>query len=287
VRRMMKDQFTGDEITIVLSLIIKAKQHAKKYNIDMSKLVIDTSEHIPTELVEKLRECYKKYKTPALDWREILYEIYYVSLSSTVVRGNRWGVLYDTITHENLIERFDMYEKIYNLYVQPREYRAASYGMRVELEEHKSDYDNSIKGEIDLIVDDSIVDIKCYNSDALTMANIIQLMCYYEMYNITNNIDVVGSNEKETRGDEKENEEDKIREEEEEEKRIKYLEIFNPLKGIIYRTKVKAELSADAREILRILLRCRDETIKKYITEDENPLLKDISDLTLSEKKEE
>ena len=265
VRAMMREKFSTEQIGMTLLLIEKVREHAYRYGLNPENIIIDDAAKVPMEMIEKLKTAYTIYQDATRDWSEILYEIFYVSLATSVVRGKRWGALYSKVTAENLAEYGDLYSNIYEHYITPREYDRASVYMKIEVPvtseqaavgvEYK--YGSIISGEIDLIADWMLIDVKCYSNNALNLNNIAQVMCYYEMLWLS-----------------KEPAHQEIRE------KITHLEIFNALQGVLYRIPISRELMGDrAMEILKMMIIARDEQIDRYDVESDDPLLAEMKTL--------
>jgi hypothetical protein len=194
--------------------------------------------------MEKMHTAYKRYGNEFLDWQDIIYDIYFVSLSHSIIH-DRWGVLYIDIIDVDLAKYDGMYADIYEKYVEPRKatYSNSSVGLSVA-PPYETANPGPIGGEADLVLGDELVDIKVSSNAVGTFKNVCQLSCYY--YMMAESEIVPGMKRGAT---------------------IETLSLFNPLRGEITRYEVPPDFYERAKEILGTMIRARDRAIARALAE--------------------
>lgn len=245
---MRSGDFTTDQIMTCLMMLEKIRRHAEGYGIPPECVFICPRQQAPSqEILDRLVAAYNRYKNPNLHWRDILYDIYYVSLSRAAING-RLGAFYSKLTADDIAEYMDMYDDMYNHFVTPalemnsKAYAAGSINMYMNIPGVDSVYGDTISGEIDMIVNNTLIDVKCYTNNPLTMTNIAQIMVYYHMYMNTVREDGTVPNDTD----------------------IISLQIFNPLLGTIYNMSIDlAEMGDRALRIMQRMISSRDAAIDR------------------------
>jgi hypothetical protein len=167
---------------LVLNIVDQIRDRARKYDLQYDDVYIET-ENTPYELRKfistHLGPSYKNFTNPALNWHEILYDCYIVSLSCEILR-ERWGVIFINITADMLYDYEPMFNVIFEKYVlmqdeTPDIQRRYTY---CNPDFFQSEFDNRVSGAIDLLYDEEVCDIKVSISNVDQYTYVIQVMAY-------------------------------------------------------------------------------------------------------------
>lgn len=187
-----------NDISPLFELVEILLNNANEVNCPPSQLFITTRSYLPHEFTSKYKESYREFCNHKSS-ETILEHVYNVSLCQNVYEGRR------RLLYKNCFDKFNadtgMYDSI-NKWVNMFQCK------RVETKKFYCDEENSICGELDMIVmnkgEQHIIDFKCSQSDSdIKLEWIIQLLMYaslhYKKYGV----------------------------------KIKLLSIYNPIKGVV------------------------------------------------------
>lgn len=191
-------------LTKIISAIVKgAKEHNKK----TSEIVVIPFNYLPPELKHLMKNSYNDYKNKNKKTNSVCYQLYQVSLCSNILADRR-RLLYKDV--------FDKFTYDTQLFADIKKYTATIKDNDLICKKYVFDEIRSIEGEIDLlnITDKEIIDFKASKDINCKLEWLLQLLTYYsllkiEQYDNTNNI--IAPIE------------------------IKYLTIYNPLQGNVYK----------------------------------------------------
>jgi hypothetical protein len=130
----------------------------------------DLTQNNHTKLPEKI---YEDYIDKYTDWRNILDEIFYISTykknSQYIEDVDNWK---NILLSEEILNFYNMVEKcIIKLINSLR-----SSNSKINI--HTNISHNPIKGEIDILVDDTLIEMKTTAEDACTFPNLCQTLMY-------------------------------------------------------------------------------------------------------------
>lgn len=122
---------------------------------------------------------YKRYQDLSLSWRDLLVDTWQVAMSVRVA-SNRQFVSYLKVTHEALERGMPIYEGM------QRRLASADYKKVMASASVKYEYKSkTVKGEVDLVLDDCVVDVKTSSSSDRSSEHFLQLLLYASMLRLS------------------------------------------------------------------------------------------------------
>lgn len=188
---------------IIFSIVNKLLIMTKKYNIDMHIACecLSAKNEIPFWAKTIMINSYKKYTDAKNESRNILHDIYNVSLCNTILHGRR-RLLYKDVFCEMCDDYGELFDDI-NGYVDT----ITNENKNVICKKMFASSEYDIIGEPDLIcVDNStIADFKCSSADIFQLEWMLQLLAYVAIIRTTSP-DIA----------------------------IQFIEVYNPIQGTVY-----------------------------------------------------
>lgn len=192
-----------DLMTSINSICKKIIDKSNKCNINIMDIKVTTRKSLPKKFVDRMISSYKEYMNIKLKNDDILKSIYDVSLCSEIYKDRR-RLLYRNDAEQSFIQCNNIFENIkkYVNFIGSNNVICK----KILCNEH---YD--ICGELDLIDlnRNTIIDYKCSESNRFNFDWLLQLLAYVALY-------------KETGGS------------------INCIEIYNPVKGIVYNINISS-----------------------------------------------
>ena len=214
------------DISNITYIIQELLQCHINYKIRLEDIIVLPQNYLPANFKEEMINSLNKFKEPTNKTEDILEDIYKVSLCSNIYEHRR-RLLYKDV-YKHFIENRDILTDIKDKYISTIIENKLLCKYHIKSEEYK------IKGEIDLldITDKKIIDYKCSNSNEMKLEWFLQLLTYLALIKINK-------------------------------KKIKfeYLEIYNPLKGIIFKINI-SEWNKE-KELLEYLYQTRENKINR------------------------
>jgi len=209
-----------DDYPFIISVLKKVLGIATKYDLRIELVCgyVFFSEGIPENIRCRINDSYLRYVDQRYSSKDLLNDVYNISLCSTFLGGRRRLLYKDVSRHfvnnHKLFEDIDTY--VANLNLEGFVCKNLVYSKEFDL-----------VGEIDLCSNSKIVDFKCSSSDNFKLEWLLQLLAYcsiikYEIANYQEEDDYDGKKLKESIGFLGLN------------SQIKELEIYNALKGVLY-----------------------------------------------------
>ena len=188
-----------EDVETVYEIYKQLKSQSEKYEIAIDKVPVFHSSYLPNNFVNMMESCLAKIKSNC-DTLDSLDELWETSKCSSIIRSNRRRLLYmDVKPNKHMQNYIELFKNIKEHFVNM--VLGKSKG-DVKVHEELC-LENGVYGELDLRVDDMIIDYKCTINDDITAQWLLQLLCYKALYDLTYM----------------------------EEKQIKVVGVFNPLRG--------------------------------------------------------
>lgn len=176
IRKNIKKIDRLDEKYIV-DIVNKIKFHSRKYNIPMEYVPIFPENFLPQEFEYQMRRYLQIFCDKKTSFSDIISEIWEVSKCDQIVREQRRRLLYKDININDILSYKNLYNDIFNTFVKKN--------CNKNIKCHKSFaleiLDEIIEGDIDVLIDDTIVDYKTSISTDVKAEWIVQLLCYAYM----------------------------------------------------------------------------------------------------------
>lgn len=139
--------------------------------------------NIPKEFTAKIKKCYEIYQNPKKKSLEIIDSIFYLSCCSSIMRGKQY-VLYIAITYQDLMKYNEMYKQMESqikrlLTLGDKQVTSSTHVKFAPLNSVRG-----MRGIIDLLIDDSIIDFKntLYDTKTCRIEYFIQVLTYASLY---------------------------------------------------------------------------------------------------------
>ena len=155
----------------LINLVEKIVRSAKINKISYMDVGVFPNSFLPKIWKTKLIDSYKNYKNIHINSKEIITDIWNVSLCSQIVNNNRRKMLYINVPLDKIIE---LGENILDKF--PKELLD---GEQIII--HKHCAVDGLSGEIDFLKDGYLYDIKCSHEKKIDLNWVMQLMCYKGM----------------------------------------------------------------------------------------------------------
>jgi hypothetical protein len=215
----------------IVSIVNKIINTAKQNKFKMADVIVLPKNYLPENFKESMLKSLLKYRDINNNSFSILEDIYNISLCGNIY-DNRRRLLYKNVSNL-FLNNSDILKSINEIYIE------SIYKNKLLCKYRVSDDKYDINGEIDLIdlTDNKIIDFKCSQSKEIKIEWVLQLLTYLAL--IKNNKKKID---------------------------FKYIEIYNPLQGIIYTMDISQWDKYD--ELLDFLSTIRNKKIKKKSFED-------------------
>jgi hypothetical protein len=143
---------------------------AKMIQINFTKNVKKFELNIVHKLEKFPQKIRQNYIDELSDWRNLLEDIFFISTFNVKDEGNIFGELKNLLINSNIYVHYNELSISLTKYIK-------NFNPN-EINSHYNVSHATIKGEIDLLVDDNLFEIKTNQYEIATMANITQTLLY-------------------------------------------------------------------------------------------------------------
>jgi hypothetical protein len=190
------DYFSTNDKYMLFNIIDKLFVISSKFNLPIHKIPIFSERFLPEDFEEHMEIKLKNFTNENIQWDESIFTIWEIAKCDKIVKDGRRRLLYKDICADDLKQYKNLYLDIHKHYVGQLKNKKSKCHYGVKL-------DNGIHGEIDLLVDSTVVDFKTSYDCDIKAEWIIQTLCYAHMCRLDG-------------------------------KKIDKIQIFNPLQGTVH-----------------------------------------------------
>lgn len=207
---------------VLIKIVKKIHINSLKYNIEADKIPVFNFKFLPDGFDIVIQKAYKSCKE-GKDIENIINDLWDISKCNLVVTEYRRRLLFKDIKGKDISETYMNMIDLIKEYFLPMFETNKNVAIHTELS-----IPDGIYGEVDIMTDNSIIEIKTSINEDLNLQWVLQLLCYKAMYEFDKGCCP-----------------------------IKYLNVFNPLKGLYYEIDVSGMTRQHGVALLNFLLKKR------------------------------
>lgn len=171
---------------ILIDIITSSLLHIKNgLFIGNINFVIENS--YPKDYLHRLQKSYTNFKNKNIEWYDIISDIFEISKCDTILKNNRRRLIYINQLNKLVSKDMEWYHNINHFFTN----KMKSYHHIIS---HYGIITNKLSGNLDLLVDDTIIDYKVSSNKNITIEWILQLLLYTylarDIGHIINNIGI-------------------------------------------------------------------------------------------------
>lgn len=161
-----------EDAPVITDICYRVLTNATRYKIKPKSIPLIKENYIPSEFLNEFENNYIKYNDQNLSNSDIRYEIFRISLCHCIVDG-RSRLLYKNIPRDLILTECDnLLNSIDKYYIAPLLAKNIPIKTKLYFTQHP------IEGELDLMINQSIYDIKVSYRSNFELLHIIQVLCY-------------------------------------------------------------------------------------------------------------
>ena len=154
---------------ILLDIITTSILHIKN-GLFKGNLLFVKENYYPKDYLHRLQKSYTNFKNKNIEWYHIINDIFEISKCDTILKNNRRRLMYINQLNQLVTKDISWYHRI-NLFFTTKM-------KNKNIICHYSITNDIISGNLDLLVDDTIIDYKVSSNKNITIEWILQLLLY-------------------------------------------------------------------------------------------------------------
>ena len=152
-------------IDIITTSILHIKNGLFKGNLLFVK-----ENYYPKDYLYRLQKSYTNFKNKNIEWYDIISDIFEISKCDTILKNNRRRLMYINQLNQLVTKDISWYHRINQFFTTKMKNKNIIC--------HYSITNDIISGNLDLLVDDTIIDYKVSSNKNITIEWILQLLLY-------------------------------------------------------------------------------------------------------------
>ena len=163
IKTINKDRNTL--IDIITTSVLHIKNGLFKGNINFVR-----ENCYPKDYLHRLQKSYNNFKNKNIEWYDIISDIFEISKCDTILKNNRRRLMYINQLNKLVTSDMEWYHHINQFFCNKMKSQNTIC--------HHSIINDQISGNLDLLVDDTIIDYKVSYNDKINIEWILQLLLY-------------------------------------------------------------------------------------------------------------